>query len=94
MISDRVVPRVRLLGLSGSLRPQSYSTAILRELQAELEGDIQLDVCVPRLPLYNEDETDPEALAEVRSLSRSDRGPRPMAWIICTPSTITACRAC
>lgn len=80
---DRTVPRVRLLGLSGSLRPLSYSTAILRELQAELEGEIQLDVCVPRLPLYNEDETDPEALAEVEAfraiVAQAD------GLIICTP---------
>jgi len=74
---------VRLLGLSGSLRRASHSTAILREVQAELGSRAIFDIFVPRLPLYDEDERAPEALEPVERL----RGAITAAdgVVICTP---------
>ncbi|MDB5604690.1 MAG: putative NADPH-dependent reductase [Bradyrhizobium sp.] len=53
---DQHSGRVRLLGLSGSLRRASYSTAILRELQVEIGDRADLELADLRLPLYNQDD--------------------------------------
>jgi chromate reductase len=76
-------PPVRLLGLSGSLRRASHSTAILRELQAELGFRAVLDIFVPRLPLYDEDEQAPEVLEPVERLRRAISAADGV--VICTP---------
>jgi chromate reductase len=49
-------PRMRLLGLSGSLRKASYSTAILNELKVALWGHAEIELADLRLPLYDQDE--------------------------------------
>jgi chromate reductase len=82
-IAEETRPRVRLLGLSGSLRRASHSTAILRELQAELGSRVALDIFVPRLPLYDEDEQAPEALESVERLRSAITAADGV--IICTP---------
>jgi chromate reductase len=74
---------VKLLGLSGSLRRTSHSTAILREIQAELGSSAELDVFVPRLPLYDEDELAPEVLEPVERLRAAIAASDGV--IICTP---------
>jgi chromate reductase len=74
---------VRLLGLTGSLRRASFSTAILRELQGELPSDVSLDIAVPRLPLYDEDEDEAEALATVQAFR--DKIAAADGLVICTP---------
>jgi chromate reductase, NAD(P)H dehydrogenase (quinone) len=75
--------RVRLLGLSGSLRRNSYSTVILRELQGELEKNVDFEIRDSRLPLYNEDEdgaNSPESVQEFRqAIAAAD------ALVIVTP---------
>jgi len=75
-MSDQNSRYVRLLGLSGSLRRASYSTAILRALQAELGADADLELGDIRLPLYNEDEDGENSGVVVtafrRAISESD----------------------
>jgi chromate reductase len=51
------MPQFRLLGLSGSLRRASYSTAVLRGLQDTLGLRAALDIFpLHEIPLYNEDD--------------------------------------
>jgi chromate reductase len=76
-------PPVQLLGLSGSLRRASHSTAILRELQAELGARAALEIFVPRLPLYDEDEQASESLEPVERLRRAIAAADGV--VICTP---------
>jgi chromate reductase len=53
----RPMTQLRLLGLSGSLRRASKSTAVLRGLQDALAPKARLDIfSLHGLPLYNEDE--------------------------------------
>jgi len=53
----RLMTQLRLLGLSGSLRRASNSTAVLRGLQDALAPKARLDIfSLHGLPLYNEDE--------------------------------------
>src|ERR1700731_2063374 len=48
---------IRLIGISGSLRRDSYCTAILRTLQHELPEHVTLDIFeLNRIPLYNQDD--------------------------------------
>jgi chromate reductase, NAD(P)H dehydrogenase (quinone) len=67
----------RLIGLSGSLRRFSYSTAVLRGLQDSLAPKAELEI-VPLhgFPLYNEDddaEHAPESVRKLRSaIEKSD----------------------
>jgi len=70
-MSDKDPNYVRLLGLSGSLRRASYSTAILRELQAELGAGASLKLGDVRLPLYNEDEDGVNCEASVQAFRRA-----------------------
>jgi chromate reductase len=59
------MPAVRLFGLSGSLRRNAYSTAVLRALENALVPDV-LTVHEPDLPLYNEDQDGDAAPPQVR----------------------------
>lgn len=65
---DQTIEPVRLLGLTGSLRRDSYSTAILRTLKTELVGRGCLEIRNLRLPLYNEDEDQAGGPADVLAL--------------------------
>ena len=48
--------KVRLAGISGSLRENSQNTAILRTLQERLPADVELSLLpLGGLPLYNSD---------------------------------------
>lgn len=62
--------RPRILGISGSLRKASFSTAILRSAGKLLDGEAQFDlVAMDDVPLYNQDlDTDapPEAVVRLR----------------------------
>jgi chromate reductase len=62
---------VRLFGLTGSLRRGSYSTAVLRGLEAAVGPDTALDIWQPSLPLYNEDEDGVAAPEAVRAFRRA-----------------------
>src|SRR5260370_12916265 len=62
-------PQFRLLGLSGSLRRASYSTAVLRGLQDTLGLRSALDIFpLHAIPLYNEDDDAGHAPESVRDL--------------------------
>jgi chromate reductase len=50
------VEPVRLLSLTGSLRRHSFSTAILKTLQAEFGPAVRLEIRGLQLPLYNQDQ--------------------------------------
>jgi chromate reductase len=65
----RSMTQLRLLGLSGSLRRASNSTAVLRGLQDALAPKARLDIfSLHGLPLYNEDEDGEHAPESVRAL--------------------------
>jgi chromate reductase len=68
----------RLLGLSGSLRHSSYSTAVLRGLRASLAPRAALEIFpLHGVPLYNEDddaEHSPEAVRTLRSAIEASDG--------------------
>jgi chromate reductase len=64
---NAITRRVRLLGLTGSLRRGSYSTAILHGLAAALGAEAELDIREPLLPLYNQDEDGAAAPETVRA---------------------------
>ncbi len=64
---------VRLLGISGSLRAASFSTAILRAIQARLTQGTELGtelrlMTLETIPLYNEDQDRKPALPAVAAL--------------------------
>ena len=74
--------KLRLLGLSGSLRRASNSIAVLRGLQ---------DALAAKAALYNEDDNGehaPESVRAVRSAIETSDG-----VIVVSPETITACPA-
>ncbi len=61
--------RLSLLGLSGSLRCASNSTAVLRGLQGALESRAALNIFpLHEMPLYNEDDDAEHAPESVRAL--------------------------
>ena len=63
------MPQFRLLGLSGSLRRASSSTAVLRGLQGVLASQAGLDIFpLHAIPLYNEDDDAAHAPESVRAL--------------------------
>ncbi len=74
----RPMTQLRLLGLSGSLRRASNSTAVLRGLQDALAPKARLDVfSLHGLPLYNEDddgEYAPESARALRSAIETSDG--------------------
>jgi chromate reductase len=68
-LEPRPMTQLRLLGLSGSLRRASNSTAVLRGLQDALAPKARLDVfSLHGLPLYNEDDDGDHAPESVRAL--------------------------
>lgn len=70
--------RFRLLGLSGSLRAASNSTAILHTLKAHLTPDIEMQIVpLDRIPPFNEDHDvgdGPVGVAELRRAVRACDG--------------------
>src|SRR3979409_1736067 len=74
----RPLTQLRLLGLSGSLRRASNSTAVLRGLQDALAPKARLDIfSLHGLPLYNEDEDGehaPESVCALRSIIETTDG--------------------
>ncbi len=70
-MNQHVLPSTRLLGMSGSLRTGSYSTAVLRGLQTVLSDRAVLGIQSAKLPLYNEDEDGPACSDAVRAFRRS-----------------------
>ena len=59
----------RLLGLSGSLRHSSYSTAVLRGLRDSLTLRASFEIFpLHGVPLYNEDDDADQAPESVRAL--------------------------
>jgi chromate reductase len=69
--------QVRILGISGSLRKTSFSTAILRTLAQKAAPSISIDVMtLEEIPFYNEDldgSPGPAAVAKLkRSVAESD----------------------
>src|SRR4030081_2413503 len=72
------ITQPRLLGLSGSLRRASNSTAVLRGLQDALAPKARLDIfSLHGLPLYNEDEDGehaPESVCALRSIIETTDG--------------------
>ena len=62
-------PRPKLLGFSGSLRRASYSTAVLRTLLEELNGEVEATTFdIGALPHYNADLDGENAPEPVRAL--------------------------
>jgi chromate reductase len=70
-MSADITGPLRLLGLSGSLRRNSYSLAILRGLQARLGAEATLDIRDLNLPLYNQDEDGPDGPEAVHGFRRA-----------------------
>jgi chromate reductase, NAD(P)H dehydrogenase (quinone) len=69
LLELRPMTQLRLLGLSGSLRGASNSTAVLRGLQDALASKAALDIfSLHGLPLYNEDDDGEHAPESVRAL--------------------------
>lgn len=69
---------VRLLGISGSLRRDSFCTAVLRTLQARMTDRSQMQVfLLHEVPLYNADldgESKPAGVDALKSAIRSSDG--------------------
>ncbi len=64
--------RPRLLAISGSLRAESYTTAVLRTLKETLAPAVEVIIHpLGDLPLYNQDLDTPEAPAAVAALRRA-----------------------
>jgi chromate reductase len=70
ILLDDITGPVRLLGLPGSLRRESFSLAILRGLQARLGAGVSLDIRDLNLPLYNQDEDGPDGPEAVHAFRR------------------------
>ena len=66
----------KILGISGSLRRQSYNTALLRAAQSLVSADVQLDVAtLEGIPLYDGDLEQREGLPPVRIRIGINSGP-------------------
>jgi chromate reductase len=65
------IPPVRLVGLAGSLRTQSFSRATLIGLRDNLPDKVSLDILNLLLPLYNEDEDGAAAPAQVNQFRQA-----------------------
>jgi chromate reductase len=71
-MGDSRSSRYKLLGISGSLRRASASTAVLRAAAERLPPDVELSIAsIGELPLYNEDDRRPETIAAVNELNRA-----------------------
>ncbi len=62
---------IKLLGISGSLRKQSFNTALLRAAQSQLGPDVTLDIATAHgIPLYDGDleqsQGIPQAVTELK----------------------------
>ncbi|MDH7794247.1 MULTISPECIES: NAD(P)H-dependent oxidoreductase [unclassified Beijerinckia] len=75
--------QIQLIGLTGSLRKQSHSRAVLLGLQAALRLSIKLDIVDLDLPLYNLDHDGAATPQSVRDLR--DRIMASDAVVIATP---------
>jgi chromate reductase len=61
-----------LLGLSGSLRKNSFCTAVLRTIQDRLPADVALAIhSLAEVPPYNQDDDGDDAPASVQDLRRA-----------------------
>jgi chromate reductase, NAD(P)H dehydrogenase (quinone) len=60
-----ILPPVKLIGLSGSLRRGSFSRATLIGLRDNLPDKVTLEIYDPQLPLYNEDDDRSDGPGEV-----------------------------
>lgn len=69
-----VLPSVKLIGLSGSLRKDSFSRATLIGLRDNLPDKVTLEICDPQLPLYNEDDDQPDVPSQVAKLREAIAG--------------------
>ena len=68
-------PIIRLLGISGSLRSGSFSTAILQSLALRRRPDEEMSVLtLDKVPFYNEDEDNHPALPAVEELRSTIAG--------------------
>ncbi|MBP9483831.1 MAG: NAD(P)H-dependent oxidoreductase [Negativicutes bacterium] len=48
--------KIKLIGLSGSLRKESYNTSLLKEAQKVLPAEVEMEIFdIGTLPLYNQD---------------------------------------
>ena len=66
---------IRLLGVSGSLRSRSFSTAILQLIALRRRPDEEMSVLtLEKIPFYNEDEDNHPALAGVEELRSTIAG--------------------
>lgn len=62
----------KLLGISGSLRRASVSTAVLRSMVERLPPDVEMSIAsIGKLPPYNEDDDRPETLEAVGELNQA-----------------------
>jgi chromate reductase, NAD(P)H dehydrogenase (quinone) len=68
---DKSILPVKLVGLAGSLRVQSFSHATLVGLRNNLPDKVWLDILDLRLPLYNEDGDGAAAPAEIENLRKA-----------------------
>jgi chromate reductase, NAD(P)H dehydrogenase (quinone) len=68
---DKSILPVKLVGLAGSLRAQSFSHATLVGLRNNLPDKVWLDILDLRLPLYNEDGDGAAAPAEIENLRKA-----------------------
>lgn len=66
-----IAARARLIGMAGSLRKSSYSSAVLAGLQDNLSAAAELEICNLALPLYNEDDDGPAAPSQVRAFRKA-----------------------
>jgi chromate reductase len=76
-IVNKATPLLRLLGISGSLRRNSYCTAILQTLAEELDESAAFELFdLSSVPLYNEDDEGerlPQTVQDLRqAVERSD----------------------
>jgi len=75
---------IRLLGISGSLRRDSYCTAVLRSLESLLPSRATMQICpLNDVPLYNADldgDAPPESVARMKEAIRAADG-----LVVCSP---------
>lgn len=78
MVIDMTNNKPRILGISGSLRRESYSGAILRRLQEAVAAQATIEVFpLASVPLYNADldgEQKPEAVVALKDAIRDCEG--------------------
>jgi chromate reductase, NAD(P)H dehydrogenase (quinone) len=61
------IPPVKLVGLAGSLRKQSFSRATLVGLRDNLPDKVSLEILDLLLPLYNEDQDGAAAPTQIKA---------------------------